>query len=233
MRSVSLSSIYSDLGFEKMALVDGAKSSTNDPSNYSAHRFLSDIYASQSRHEIARVSELLQSQLLQPLNGNPLHPQAAQNDLNIFRDAGLSGPTFNEYTPLFNRNQMTLSASGLAGGRDTWGDVRLWCPACGIKCPAVSEGCTTRPMACTVNGTYVDQAGEFDPNPLSYQSVNGGDNFWVVDASLRYRLPRRYGMLGLEVRNLFDEAFQFQTLDPSSPEYVPQRWVLGKLTISF
>jgi hypothetical protein len=122
VRSVSLSSIYSDLGFEKMALVDGAKSSTNDPSNYSAHRFLSDIYASQSRHEIARVSELLQSQLLQPLNGNPLHPQAAQNDLNIFRDAGLSGPTFNEYTPLFNRNQMTLSASGLAGGRDTWGD---------------------------------------------------------------------------------------------------------------
>jgi hypothetical protein len=122
VRSVSLSSIYSDLGFEKMALVDGAKSSTNDPSNYSAHRFLSDIYASQSRHEIARVSELLQSQLLQPLNGNPLHPQTTQNDLNIFRDAGLSGPTFNEYTPLFNRNQTTLSASGLAGGRDTWGD---------------------------------------------------------------------------------------------------------------
>jgi len=85
----------------------------------------------------------------------------------------------------------------------------------------------------TLNATFVDQAGEFELNPLSSQPVNGGDNFWVVDLSLRYRLPRRYGMLSLEIRNLFDEAFQFQTLDPSSPEYVPERWVLGKLTISF
>lgn len=122
VRNVGLSNIYRELGFEKLALVDGVKSINLDPSNYSAHRFLSDIYSSQSRHEIARVSELLQSQLLQPVSSNPVHPQSAQSDLNIFRDTGLSDVTFNEYTPLFHRNTVSLMASGLFGGNDTWGD---------------------------------------------------------------------------------------------------------------
>jgi len=122
VRSVGLASIYNDLGFEKLALVDGVKSVGIDPSNYSAHRFLSDIYSSQPRHQIARVSELLQSQLLQPVNGNPVHPQSAQSDLQIFREVGLSESAFNEYTPLFQRDKISLTASGLIGGYNTWGD---------------------------------------------------------------------------------------------------------------
>jgi hypothetical protein len=49
-------------------LVEGWRLLNIDPSNYSAHRFLADFYAALPRHEIARVSELLQSQLLQPVN---------------------------------------------------------------------------------------------------------------------------------------------------------------------
>ncbi|HEY6072305.1 MAG TPA: FecR domain-containing protein, partial [Anaerolineales bacterium] len=62
-RSASLGRIYNDLGFQQIALVEGWKSVNYDPSNYSAHRFLADSYAALPRHEIARVSELLQSQL--------------------------------------------------------------------------------------------------------------------------------------------------------------------------
>jgi len=43
-------------------------------SNYSAHRLLADTYAALPRHEIARVSELFQSQMLQPLNTTPIQP---------------------------------------------------------------------------------------------------------------------------------------------------------------
>ncbi len=67
-RSASLARIYSDLGFQQLALVEGWKSVNTDPTNFSAHRFLADSYSVLPRHEIARVSELLQSQLLQPIN---------------------------------------------------------------------------------------------------------------------------------------------------------------------
>jgi len=55
-RSASLGRIYSDLGFQQLALVEGWKSVNADPANYSAHRFLADSYAALPRHEIARVS---------------------------------------------------------------------------------------------------------------------------------------------------------------------------------
>jgi tetratricopeptide (TPR) repeat protein len=74
-RSASLGRIYNDLGFQQLALIEGWKSLNADPSNYSAHRFLADSYATLPRHEIARVSELLQSQLLQPINITPIQPQ--------------------------------------------------------------------------------------------------------------------------------------------------------------
>jgi tetratricopeptide (TPR) repeat protein len=82
-RSAALGRIYRDLGFEQLALVEGWKSINTNPADYSAHRLLTDSYSALSRHEIARVSELLQSQLLQPLNITPLQPQLAESNLFI------------------------------------------------------------------------------------------------------------------------------------------------------
>ena len=47
-KSADLGKIYNDLGFEQMAIQEAAKSLTDDPSNYSAHRFLADMYLSPS-----------------------------------------------------------------------------------------------------------------------------------------------------------------------------------------
>ena len=44
-RSASLARIYTDLGFQQLALVEGWKSVNTDPSNFSAHRFLADSYS--------------------------------------------------------------------------------------------------------------------------------------------------------------------------------------------
>jgi tetratricopeptide (TPR) repeat protein len=122
VRSASLGRIFSDLGFQQLALVEGWKSVNTDPANYSAHRFLADSYASAPRHEIARVSELLQSQLLQPNNINPVQPSLAQSNLFILEGAGPSAPSFNEFNPLFNRNRFALQASGVVGNNDTLGE---------------------------------------------------------------------------------------------------------------
>ncbi len=124
-RSSSLARIYSDLGFQQLALVEGWKSVNTNPGNYSAHRFLADSYSALPRHEIARVSELLQSQLLQPINMTSVQPSLAEANLFILNGAGPGDLSFNEFNPVFNRNRLAFQLSGVAGGNDTLGDEIL------------------------------------------------------------------------------------------------------------
>lgn len=78
--------------------------------------------AKRPRHEIARVSELLQAQLLQPVNVNPVQPSFAETDLNILAGVGPAETSYNEFTPLFLRNQVRLYATGVVGNNGTQGD---------------------------------------------------------------------------------------------------------------
>jgi tetratricopeptide (TPR) repeat protein len=119
-RSASLARIYSDLGFQQRALVEGWKSVNADPSDFSGHRFLADTYAALPRHEVARVSELLQSQLLQPTNITPVQPRLSESNLLLISAGGPGSVSFNEFNPLFNRDGVTLQASGLVGENSTW-----------------------------------------------------------------------------------------------------------------
>ncbi len=121
-RSASLGRIYNDLGFQQLALAEGWKSLNTDPSNYSAHRFLADSYAALPRHEVARVSELLQSQLLQPLNLTPVQPQLADSS-QFFLDGSNAGSlSFNEFGPLFTRDRLAFSANGFFAENSTLGN---------------------------------------------------------------------------------------------------------------
>ena len=90
-----------------------------DPFNYSAHRLLADNYLAQPRHEVARDSELLQSQLLQPINVNPVQPRLAANGLTFLNDSGISAVGFSEYTRLFTDNRLRLIAEGIVGSGET------------------------------------------------------------------------------------------------------------------
>lgn len=121
-RSANLGRIYANLGFQQLALVEGWRSVNTDPSNFSAHRFLADSYSTLPRHEIARVSELLQSQLLQPININPVQPRMGEPKALIPAGTGPSLPSYNEYNPLFDRDQVVFQASGIAGEQRTLGD---------------------------------------------------------------------------------------------------------------
>lgn len=122
VRGANLAGIYQDLGFERLALVEGWKSVNTDPGNYSAHRFLADSYRSQPRHEIARVSEMLQSQLLQPINSNPVQPQLVEKNTFIVNGTGPAEVGFNEFSPLFNRNRVALFADGVVGSNAIFGE---------------------------------------------------------------------------------------------------------------
>ncbi|MGZ8956113.1 MAG: tetratricopeptide repeat protein, partial [Methylovulum sp.] len=121
-RSASQGRIYNDLGFQQRGLLEGWNSVNTDPSNYSAHRLLSDNYAALPRHEIARVSELLKAQLLQPINLTPVQPQSAESNILLLDNQGSSITSFNEYNPLYARNRLALQVSGLYGSNDTKSD---------------------------------------------------------------------------------------------------------------
>lgn len=119
-RSSSLGRIYTDLGFEQVALVEGWTSLTQDPSSFTAARFLADTYASRERHEVARVSELLRSQLLQPANITPIAPTQAISNLLLISSLGPTGTSFNEFNTLMvNRDRLTFLGSGLYGDNST------------------------------------------------------------------------------------------------------------------
>ena len=122
MRGTSLAKSYRDLGMDPVAESEASKSITLDPTNYSAHRFLSDSYAGRPRYEIARASEQLQSQLLQPIGMNPVQAQSTETNLNLPASTGPKEAAFNEFTPLFTRNDVQLTTSAIAGSHATKGD---------------------------------------------------------------------------------------------------------------
>ena len=66
VRAVGLGHVYQDLGFQPLGEREAANAIEHSPSSFAAHRFLSDLYVGQPRLDVARVSELLQSQLLEP-----------------------------------------------------------------------------------------------------------------------------------------------------------------------
>jgi hypothetical protein len=82
-------------------------------------------------------------------------------------------------------------------------------------------------LTARVVGTYVNQRGIF----VRGSQYPGEDRFWTVDATLGYRLPRRFGMFVIEMKNLFDQEFGFQDTDPGNPVIQRGRLALARLTL--
>lgn len=57
------------------------------------------------------------------------------------------------------------------------------------------------------------------------------DSFWLSDARLAYRLPRRLGLVSVGVQNLFDTRVQFQDTDPKNPQLQPRRQIYASVSL--
>ena len=126
VRGAALARVYRDLGFEQLGINTAGLSLAVDPASPSAHQFLSDLYFGVPRLEAARASELLQSQLLQDPNPQPLQPSLPFTDLDLVADAGPRTAGFNEFTPLFIGNGVRINGAGTLGSQQTAaGEVAL------------------------------------------------------------------------------------------------------------
>ncbi len=124
-RSADLAGIYRDLGFDQAAVVQGYKSVNTDPSDPSAHRFLSGSFLGLPRYETASDSELLQSLLLQPLNVNPPPPRLSRQVLGLLPLFEPTRTTYNEFSPLFASDGLGLLTDGFAGNYGAVGGTLL------------------------------------------------------------------------------------------------------------
>ena len=124
-RQTTQAVVYNELGFDRLALTQAAESLAVDPGNGAAHRFLADAYAALPRNDIARASELLQSQLRQPLGAPSLQAQLA-NDV-AFRNTFFGPATvgLNEFNPLFIRNGYDPQVFAVGGSNGTYGDQAI------------------------------------------------------------------------------------------------------------
>ncbi|MCU7808488.1 MAG: tetratricopeptide repeat protein, partial [Candidatus Thiodiazotropha sp. (ex Semelilucina semeliformis)] len=190
-RNASLARIYDDVGFRRLALNESWNSLATDPANASAHRFLSDSYADEPRHEIARVSELLQAQLLQPRIVSPVSPSASETDLLAFQGSGPSIAGFNEYNPLFDRPRLAFLASGLIGSNNTRGSE-------------VTAGAfANRGMLSA--GYFTESSDGFRENNDSDQTIKNLFGQYQINASLSIQgeIKRKEGEFG-DLRQRFD-----------------------------
>jgi hypothetical protein len=83
--------------------------------------------------------------------------------------------------------------------------------------------------------TYLKQKGEFLTFDEMGQNVYvpGEKDFWIMDAGLRYRLPRRYGFLVAGVNNLTDETSTYEATDPRNLTIRPGRVIYGRVVLAF
>lgn len=92
-----------------------------------------------------------------------------------------------------------------------------------------------------LNGTpvYQDVRRNQEPNVIP-RLLGGSDTFFLVDAAVGYRFPNRFGLASLEVRNVFDSGFKYQDDSfresreaPTISRFIPERTILGYLTLYF
>jgi len=92
-----------------------------------------------------------------------------------------------------------------------------------------------------VEAVYANQWAEWPDVFATSSSIH--NEFILVNAGIGMRLPRRLGIVQLDIKNVFDERFDFQSLGPRSPgfsgvegqtpPFIPERTLFARVTLAF
>ncbi|HQO30434.1 MAG TPA: tetratricopeptide repeat protein, partial [Accumulibacter sp.] len=116
-RAASLGDAYREVGWYGPMQTQAMDALEDDPQSVAAHRLLADAYTGVPRFETARLSELLQVQLRQPIGQMPLPPQFVMPALPVFDGPRSISP--DEGSGFFVRQPWHFASSLLAGTQDT------------------------------------------------------------------------------------------------------------------
>jgi outer membrane receptor protein involved in Fe transport len=93
--------------------------------------------------------------------------------------------------------------------------------------------CHPSGLRAMLKATYTDQEGNFERETNVGTFIPGEDRFWLFDAAISYRLPKRYGFITVGAQNLFDKEFKYHDTNPFNPIIQPDRFIYGKVTLVF
>jgi outer membrane receptor protein involved in Fe transport len=94
------------------------------------------------------------------------------------------------------------------------------------------------------NGFFTKLGATFVEQRVKYQSdtknplQSGNNHFWVLDAAIGYRLPKRWGILSFGIKNLLNEQFNFEEVNTTTgatvaTQFQPDRMLFGQITLSY
>ncbi|MDS4076950.1 MAG: FecR domain-containing protein [Candidatus Accumulibacter sp.] len=116
-RAASIGDAYREAGLYAPMQAQAMDALEDDPQSAPAHRLLAEAYASLPRFETARLSELLQAQLRQPIGQMPLPPQFVMPALPVLDGPRAISP--DEGSGFFARQPAHFAGSLLAGNQDS------------------------------------------------------------------------------------------------------------------
>jgi hypothetical protein len=87
-------------------------------------------------------------------------------------------------------------------------------------------------LSASLTATYFNQEGDFT-GPVESRRRSGRDEFWTVDAAIRYRLPKRWGFITVGATNLFDTEFKFFDVDLNNASIHPVRTLFARVTLAW
>ena len=88
-------------------------------------------------------------------------------------------------------------------------------------------------IGASFTATYWNQEGTFERGVQEHFLQSGQDDFWLLDAAISYRLPKRWGFITVGVTNLLDTNFKYYDVDFDNPTIQPVRAVFARFTLAF
>ena len=86
-------------------------------------------------------------------------------------------------------------------------------------------------LSASLTATYWDQEGRFEQLE-AIEFAAGHSKFWLFDAALNFRLPKRFGFVSVGATNLFDKDFAYYEVDFDNPTIQPKRAFFAKVTLA-
>jgi hypothetical protein len=87
-------------------------------------------------------------------------------------------------------------------------------------------------LSATLKGTYINQHGFFERQLAIGTFEHGKDDFYLLDAAISYRLPKRLGFISVGAKNLLNKHFQYFDTDPKNPLIQPKSFFFARVTLA-
>ena len=89
-------------------------------------------------------------------------------------------------------------------------------------------------LSASVTATYWNQEGQFEDffGPPGSPLRAGSSEFWLVDAAISFRLPKRFGFLSVGATNLSNKDFDYFEVDIGNLTIQPKRTIYAKVTLA-